>query len=71
MSGLRKFLDIAIPRFITEEVALIDRGDGYEIVCAVKDAEPGESFDARVTVSSLQVLGFGLFPRVIGDVRPW
>ena len=76
-SFLRFALDILIPRFITEDVALafmgggaIDNVDSYAIVCAMADIEPGERFDAIATVDAFQFLGFGMTYR-IGNVRLW
>lgn len=69
--------DVVIPRFITEEVALIrsapgprDDIDNYEIVCSIDDADPGEIFDAIATVHAFQAFGRGFAYR-IENFRPW
>lgn len=68
---------VLIPRFITEDVALRYAGNGledgwgcYEIVCAMVDVDPWETFDAIAEVDAFQWLGFGLTYRV-GNLRPW
>jgi len=68
-------LDIAIPRFITEDVALerIDPGiawESFDIACSLSDVQPGEVFDAIATVDAFQFLGFGITYRV-GKARPF
>lgn len=70
--------DFAIPRFVTEEVALRYVGDDftttrsewddYEIACSLSDVEPGEIFDGIATVDCFQAFGFGFAYR-IGDFR--
>lgn len=67
--------DFIIPRFVTEDVALdkFAPGEGwdkFEIVCPLRDALPGEEFDAIATVDAFQFLGFGITYR-IGNMRPW
>lgn len=71
MNMILRFLDWAIPRFITEDVALKDIGDVYEIVCSMKDLEPGETYDAVVAMDSFNFFGHALFAKQAGDVRPW
>lgn len=66
MSFVLRLLDILIPRFITEEVACIDVGDHLEIMCSASDLQPGEHCDSIVTVQTFNLLGFGLFPKVVG-----
>lgn len=71
--------DVVIPRFLTEEVAIMFVGDpiganngwgDYEIVCSLSDAQPGESFDGIATVDAFQAFGFGFAYR-IGNFRAW
>lgn len=69
--NIRRLLDIIVPRFITEDVALEFNGDHYIIVCCMDDVWPGESFDAIGTMQTFNFFGFGLFPKHIGEVRPW
>lgn len=73
-------LDIIVPRFITEDVALRYVGDdfttdwtewsAYEIACSMSDVETNERFDGVATVDAFQFLGFGIAYR-IGNFRPW
>jgi hypothetical protein len=67
----RKLLDYLVPRFITEDVALIEQAEGFEIVCCIADVEPGERFDAVATIRCFNLLGFDLWPKQVGEVRPW
>lgn len=68
---MNRLLDILIPRFITEEVALTDAGDHLEIACSMADVKPGERFAAVATVRTLNLFGLGLFPTMIGEPREW
>lgn len=64
---MNRILDILIPRFITERVALIEANDGHlEIACALSDVRPGERFDAIATMRGVNLLGRIIFPRMIG-----
>lgn len=67
----RKLFDLLVPRFMTEDVALIECVDGFAIVCCMGDVEPGECFDAVATLRVFNLFGFGLWPEQIGEVRPW
>lgn len=74
---LRFLIDILVPRFITEDVALSFSGHGaatdwgnYAIVCSMADVGPDEWFDGVATVDSFQFLGFGVTYR-IGNFRRW
>lgn len=80
MRALLRLLDILIPRFITEDVAVkINKaschgGDGWhdgEIVCSMRDVEPGEVFDGIVPVRSFNLFGYALCPKLAGPVRKW
>lgn len=68
---LKTILDVLIPRFMTEEVALADTGDSYVIACSVVDLEPGEIPDAVATMRIFNLFGFALFPKMIGEPRPY
>ena len=65
-------LDMAIPRFVDDEVALelVDE-DEYYPVCRLKYVEPDERFDGICTIRVFNLFGFALFPKLIGDVRPF
>lgn len=71
MNFILDFLDWAVPRFFTEDVALKDEGYHYTIVCSMKDLEEGERYDAIVAVSAFNVFGYALFPKQVGPVRRW
>ena len=69
------FIDIIVPRFITEDVAMeqIAPGsdwDSFEIACSMSDVQPGEVFDGIATVDSFAWLGLGITYR-IGNFRRW
>jgi hypothetical protein len=66
---MNKILDILIPRFITEDVALVECDEGYEIACSMKDVQPWEDFHGVVTMQCFNFFGFGLFPKKVGHVR--
>ena len=75
--SLRRLLDILIPRFMTENAAVdntyCDHCDNPHLVaiCCMDDVEPGEEFEGIVTMSFFNLFGFALFPKQVGDVRPW
>lgn len=71
--SLSKLLDILVPRFVTEDVAVkqVGRSSIHEIVCSMKDVRPGERFDGVATMRTFNLFGFGLFPAQVGDVRRW
>ena len=58
LRALRLVADIAVPRFIREDVALAYRdgdpraADSYDIVCIAADLRPGEVPDAIATADS-------------------
>lgn len=68
---LARIIDIVTPRFISEDVALIDVGDQYEPVCSMNDIHDGERFDAIATFRSFNLFGLAIFPKMIGKVRPY
>lgn len=70
-SFLRFAADRLVPRFLTEDVAVVFTPDGPDVACSMLDIEPGETFDAIVTLRSFTWLGVCMFPRQIGAVRPW
>lgn len=68
-------LDILLPRFITEDVAMeqIAPGSGwdsFDIACSMSDVRPDEVFDGVATVDSFTWLGIGITYR-IGNFRRW
>lgn len=71
MKAIRVFLDIVIPRFLTKDVCLLWDGEFYQIACCVGDAREGEEFDGIATMRCFNLFGVGLFPSIVGEVRPW
>ncbi|AMD43497.1 hypothetical protein HWA94_gp58 [Pseudomonas phage ZC08] len=74
--ALQKFLDILVPRFLTEDMACKKVGKHDNIIClmpicSLADVQPGEVFDAIVRVQMFNLFGFGLFPKPIGKPRPF
>lgn len=55
------FFDWATPRFINEDVALIDEGEGYGVLCAMHDIREGDHYDAIATARSFNFFGRGYF----------
>lgn len=68
---LKHLLDLLMPSFITEDVALELLEDGYHPVCSMDDVRPGEQFDGIVAMRSFTWMGMAFAPKVIGEVRPW
>lgn len=77
MKTIRKWLDILVPRFLTEDVAVSVTYCGHcdephlQPVCAMTDVEPGERFDGIMTMRCFNLFGRGLFARQVGEIRPW
>ena len=71
MKFIKKILDIAIPRFLDEDEALVEINGNYEIVCPVSGLRPLEKFDAVVTMRVFNLFGWALFPKQIGEVKLW
>lgn len=71
MNTFLRFLDWIVPRFLTEDVALHDAGEHYEIVGPMKYLDPDERYDAVVSITSFNLFGSALFPKLAGEVRPW
>lgn len=69
--NLAKLLDIIIPRLLTEDVALTEVGDHYEIACSMADVRPSERFDAVATMRTFNLFGMALSPTMVGEPRPW
>ena len=56
--------DMLIPRFVTEELALIydEEDDTYDVYAALWLCDEEDVFDAIVTCRCFNFFGFGLFP---------
>lgn len=66
-----KIIDLLIPRFLDEYVALVEINGKYEIVCPVSDLRPLEKLDAVVKMRCFNLFGWALFPKQIGEVKLW
>jgi len=60
-------LDLLWPRITVERVAVLVKGDFYEVVGRPDDVLPGERYDKIVKVRFFNFLGFGFFPRFEDD----
>lgn len=69
---MNKFFDIIIPRFITEEVALLytdDNEEEVEVLCSLKDIREGEYYDCVGTMRSFNFFGIGIFGRLTYQIK--
>lgn len=65
-------LDLLVPRFITEDVALELQADGsYVTVMPLDIVEPGAHFDAVCRVCAFTWFGIAWFGWQTGDPRPF
>lgn len=70
-------LDIIVPRFVTEDAAVISTYCGncadehLQPVCSMADIEPGEVYDGIITMRSFNFFGRGLWAKQVGPIRPW
>lgn len=62
---MHKLLDKYLPRFVTDEVALIHGDEDFEILCHVDDLLNGEHYDATCLISSFNLFSIAIFPRFI------
>lgn len=67
---MNKILDIIIPRFLEEWVALSEQEDGYYPVCSVKDLYDGEIPDAVAKFKLFNLFGLAI-PYSAGDAISW
>ena len=58
-------LDILIPRFITEDVAVLEIDGEYSPICNVDDLKAYDVYDKIIMVRTFNFFGFGLFPKMI------
>lgn len=65
--------DFVVPRFSTEQVALIaNPATGmYGVACIIEDVRPGETFDAIGTFRGFAWLGCTWFARPVGAPAPF
>ena len=73
MSKLPRILDLLLPRFIREDLAVnrVGYSSMYEIVHRLEDVRPGECFDGIATFSSFAAFGFSFFVRQVSEIRPF
>lgn len=68
MKMIKDFLfflwDIFVPRFVTENCAILHLPDGPVIVCREVDLIPEDIYDEIVEIKSFNFFGMGLFPRM-------
>lgn len=62
---MNKILDILIPRFVTDLVAIRDHDDASEIVCCIGDLTIYDQYDRIATVRTFNLFGIGLFPHIV------
>lgn len=65
-----KIIDLVIPRFLDEYVALVEINGNYEIVCTISDLRPLEKFDV-VKMRCFNFFGRALFPKQISEIILW
>jgi len=58
-------LDLLIPRFITEDVAVLEVDGEYRPICNVDDLNMYDVYDKIITVKTFNFFGFGLFPKMV------
>lgn len=73
-----KLFSILIPRFIKEEVAftLYEEGETpedntYFPICALDDVDETDDVQMVGMMRSFNLFGFALFPKLIGELRPY
>lgn len=70
--------DVLMPRFVTREVAFvlceeIEGGsqDEYMPLCDMEDLHEDDDVHMVGTIRSFNLFGFGLFPKLIGELHPF
>ena len=62
---IKKWLDILVPRIVTDVVAVNYIGDDdVEILCVLSDIHEGEKYDTTGTITALNLFGHGFFGRL-------
>lgn len=72
MKSLLLYLNIIVPRFITEYAAcrILPNGQ-FEPICAVADLREDEVPDGVVLINMFNFFGIAVFPKVKGEVLTW
>ncbi|WVP82771.1 hypothetical protein vBEcoMJN03_1910 [Escherichia phage vB_EcoM_JN03] len=66
--------DILCPRFIKEEVAFVNHEGQQDLwipLCALSDVTESDEVGMVGTMRSFNLFGFALFPKLIGELRPY
>lgn len=66
---IKRFFDIVIPRFIYEDVVLLDIDGELHTIKPLICVEDGEFFDGVITLQVFNLFGFALFGKTVGEVR--
>ena len=63
---MNKILDLLIPRFTNDRVAIVimDNGD-YQPICLAHELRDDGIYDKIITVRVFNLFGLGLFPKMI------
>jgi len=72
MNFLYIIFDILIPRFITDEVAIIwlnDDKTDMQPICLKDQLLPDDVYDDIVFVKAFNLFGFALFPTLVDDQK--
>ena len=62
---MNTFLDLMIPRFITEEVAANYVEGEWRPICSMEDITYEDTYDAVLIVRAFNLFGLGLFPSLV------
>ena len=66
--AVKTFLDIIVPRFVTERVAVIVLDDlSYQVVCREKDLLPDDRYNFICSVRSFNLFGFAILPNYMDN----
>ena len=69
IKSILEFLDYIVPRFLDEEVVVIEQDDGYHLCKPLRLVEDGEIYDGIVTVRVFNFFGKAYAPNVVSEVR--
>ena len=61
---MHPILDIFLPRFVTDRVAVVIDGDNFYPVCLEDELTKDVVYHKIVTVHSFNLFGFAIFPRL-------
>lgn len=65
INHIKKFIDLVVPRFITEDVAFYNDGTQWIPMFPVSELTPEDEYHAVGTIHSFNLFGYGIGGKVV------